>query len=345
MEPDSSGATLPSFMVQYIDIFICPVCSGALSVSSDRSRIECSTCDRSFQCENGIPLLFWPNEWDDKIDVTEVVKSFYEKNPFPGYEDVDSRRSLTEKAEKGVVARLLDDQIPHDAMVLEVGCGTGQLSNFLGMKLGRRIFATDISLSSLALGQEFKGQNFIDNVAFFQMNLFRPIFRPESFDLVICLGVLHHTSDPFLSFQSILRLVKKNGFIIVGLYNTYGRIPTDIRRVIFKFSGNRLKSLDPRLRGKKLGDMRKHMWFMDQYKNPHESKHTFGEVIRWFDQEGVEFINSVPKATAFTLLSPEENLFEVNPRGRRLDHFFVQLGMLLRGGREGGFFLMIGRKK
>ena len=331
-------------MVQHIDIFSCPACGGALNAPSARSGIECSKCNRSFICEKGIPLLFWPNEWDSTIDVLKNVKSFYEENPFPSYEDVDSIWSLRKKAETGVFARLLDDQIPHSARILEVGCGTGQLSNYLGSKWGKTVFATDISLGSLKLGQEFKELNHIDNVAFFQMNLFRPIFIPESFDFVICIGVLHHTNDPFLGFQSILRLLKKDGFIIVGLYNSYGRIPADIRRFIFKFSGNRFKFLDHRLRTKNISDKRKHMWFMDQYQNPHESKHTFEEVLSWFDRSGVNYINSVPKSTAFESISAEENLFETNARGTKLDHLFIQIGMLLRGGKEGGLFIMIGRK-
>ena len=278
-------------------------------------------------------------------DVTELVRTFYEKHPFPGYEDVDSSYSLQVKAEKGIVARLLNDNIPHGAMVLEVGCGTGQLSNYLGIQWGRMVVATDISLNSLKLGQGFKELNHINNVSFFQMDLFRPIFRPESFDFIICIGVLHHTNDPLLGIQSILRLIKRGGFIVLGLYNTYGRIPTDIRRFLFKISANRFKFLDPRLRAKELSDTRKHLWFMDQYKNPHESKHTMDEVLGWFDQSGIKFINSIPKSTAFVRLNPEEKLFERNSKGNRLDHLLVQLGMLFRGGGNGGLFLMIGRRK
>jgi len=336
--------TVQSIVSRNSNLFLCPACGGDLGISED--CFKCVSCGNEFPCDGGIPLLFWPSEWDDsKRDVTDVVNAFYEENPFPGYEDLDSKWSLREKAEKGIFARLLDDQIPHGARILEVGCGTGQLSNFLGMTWGRTVFATDICLNSLKLGEEFKEKERIDNVAFLQMNLFRPVFRPDSFDVVICNGVLHHTSDPFLGFQSISKLVKKSGFIIVGLYNTYGRIPTHIRRFIFRLSGNRFKFLDPRLRDENLSNMRKLIWFRDQYKNPHESKHTIGEVLSWFDQSGVEFINSVPKSTAFDPFSPEEKLFEANLRGTKLDRFFVQLGMLLRGGREGGFFVMIGRKK
>lgn len=345
MKSVDAGAAVPSLMIQYKDIFICPACSRGLNVSSDHCMIECPRCNISFKCENGIPLLFCPNEWGPKTDVTEDVKSFYEKTPFPNYEDVDSKWRLREKAEKGIFARLLDEQIPQGAMVLEVGCGTGQMSNFLGIKGGRTVFGTDVCLNSLKLGQEFKEQNSIDGVAFLQMNLFRPMFKPESFHLVICNGVLHHTSDPFLGFKSILKLVLKGGFIIIGLYNTFGRIPTDIIRFIFRLSGDRFKFLDSRLRDESLEHVKRHTWFMDQYKHPHESKHTIGEVLDWFGQSGVEFINSIPKAKAFEPFSPEEKLFKANQKGTSLDHLFVQLGMLLKGGSEGGFFIMIGRKR
>ena len=212
-----SSLAIDPQVAQCIDIFACPVCSGPLSVADDTHRIECTTCDRSFESENGIPLLFWPNEWDSKTDVTEIVKSFYEETPFPNYEDVDSESSFREKAEKGVFARLLNQQIPHGSRVLEVGCGTGQLANYLGMKWGRTVFGADMCLNSLRLGQEFKQRNEIANTALVQMNLFRPAFKTESFDLVLCNGVLHHTSDPFLGFQSICRLVKQGGFIVIGL--------------------------------------------------------------------------------------------------------------------------------
>ena len=118
----------------------------------DNTRtMECVRCDRSFGSENGVPLLFRPNEWESKADVTEVVKSFYEENPCPNYEDVDSAWSLRRKAEEGIFARLLDEQIPYGARVLEIGCGTGQLSNFLGMRWGRAVFGTDLCMNSLQL--------------------------------------------------------------------------------------------------------------------------------------------------------------------------------------------------
>jgi SAM-dependent methyltransferase len=213
------------------------------------------------------------------------------------------------------------------------------------MKWGRSVLATDICLNSLRMGHDFKEKNQITNVYFVQMNLFRPVFRQDTFDLVICNGVLHHTSDPFSGCQSISGLAKKGGYLSVGLYNTYGRIPQDIRRLIFRLTGYRLKFLDARLRDSSISDARKHIWFLDQYKNPRESKQTISDVLSWFDRSGVEFVNSIPKCRALEPFSPREKLFEARSRGTKFDHFLVQLGMLLSGGREGGFFVMIGRRK
>lgn len=345
MKSRESLAAVPELMVRELALFMCPTCGGALSVSDVRNALDCGACARSFPCEGGIPLLFWPTEWTLGEDVTEIVKAFYEATPFPNYDEMDSAESLRAKAERGVFARLLNEQIPHGAKILECGCGTGQLSNFLGLTWGRTVFATDICLNSLRLAHEFRERNDIDNACFLQMNLFRPVFRPESFDVVISTGVLHHTSDPFLGFRTILSCVKRGGFIIIGLYNAYGRLTTDLRRLIFRLNGDRFRFLDPRLRSERLDEGRERAWFMDQYKHPHESKHTIGEVLRWFERCGVEFVNGIPKVTASGTFSPEERLFESNSRGSALDHVLVQLSMLLTGGREGGFFIMIGRKK
>ena len=344
MHLDMKNTALPDLMLRHKDIFVCPIDGGTLDINANRSVIRCEECGQAFNTESQIPLLFWPNDWDSKTDVTSIIQAFYEENPFPNYEDIDSASVLIEKSRRGIFARLLDEQLPPAGKILEVGCGTGQVSNFLGIRGIRTVFGADACLNSLKLGQEFKEKNSIENTSFIQMNLFRPIFKPESFHLVMCNGVLHHTSDPYLGFKSILKLVKKGGFIIIGLYNKYGRISTDIRRLIFKASGNRFKFLDSRLENKNIDSLQRHTWFMDQYKNPHESKHTFGEILRWFDESGVEFLNSIPKSRAFVTFSENEKLFDIYKKGTWLDRLLIQTGMLIKDDGEGGFFLLVGRK-
>ncbi|MDO8431280.1 MAG: class I SAM-dependent methyltransferase [Candidatus Binatus sp.] len=290
--------------------------------------------------------MFLPTGWEpSRKDVTEIVRSFYEETPFPNYDSVDSRASLIEKARRGMFARALDQAIGESARILDAGCGTGQLSNFLGLCAGREVFGADVCVNSLRLAHRFKVAQSIDNVSFMQMNLFRPAFKPDSFDLVISNGVLHHTADPFEGFKSIGKLVRAGGYVVVGLYNKFGRLPLDLRRVLFRLTGDRFEWLDSRLRDPALDSVRRKTWFMDQYRNPHESKHTIDEVLGWFDKTGFEFINGIPATTPFAGVGDEHGLFEATPKGNSLDHLLVQLAMILKGGREGGFFVMIGRKR
>src|SRR5437879_5082758 len=227
----------------------CPICGGKLITMAD--QVNCEKYSHTFPVDGGIPQLFWQNDWPaDKPDVTLAMQAFYEKTPFPNYDDFDSAEALRLKARRGVFAKLLDEQIRHGSSILEVGCGTGQMSNFLGMTWGRTVVGADGCLHSLQLAENFRRENEIKGTRFLQMNLFRPVFPPESFDFVVCNGVLHHTSDPYLGFQSIGKLVKRGGFILIGLYNKYSRLATDFRRWMFRVSGDRMQFLDPQLRGR-----------------------------------------------------------------------------------------------
>jgi len=324
------------------DLLACPACGA--DVETGPAVIRCLGCSRSYPLVDGIPLFYYPHEQDRVEEVTEIVREFYESNPFPNYDDLDSRDSLTKKARHGKFARLLDEQIPDGGLVLEAGCGTGQLSNFLGMSWRRRVFGVDICLNSLRLAAAFSRRNSIKHVAFMQMNLFRPAFREQSFDVVISNGVLHHTNSPLDGFRAISRLVKPGGHIIVGLYNTIGRLTTDLRRALFNTLGDRFRFVDPHMRHANYNETRKQAWFMDQYKHPRESKHSFDEILSWFDSCGFDFTLSIPKIWPKTF-QPDENLFGCNPRGTRLGRLITQAEMLARGGEDGALFIMIGRNR
>jgi len=328
---------------EHREVLACPSCRARLHFRS--AVIACEKCGATYPfSEEGIPLLFCPNEgWTDRKDVTDVVKAFYEQNPFPNYDDVDSRESLAEKASRGLFARLLDEQIPVGSLVLDVACGTGQMTNFLGQSWKRKVIGADLCLNSLRLGKQFRDRYGINDAGFLQMNLFRPCFQDNTFDVVICNGALHHTGDPLGGFRLIGRLVKPGGVILIGLYNKIGRLPTDFRRWIFRTIGDGFAFLDDHMRNKNYNAARKQSWFMDQYKHPHESKHTFSETLEWFDSNGFEFLSSIPK------IEPEgfkanEKLFEPHSRGTIATRFLAEFEMLLKGGVDGGLFIVIGRR-
>jgi SAM-dependent methyltransferase len=177
------------------------------------------------------------------------------------------------------------------------------------------------------------------------MNLYRPIFKEESFDVVLCNGVLCATAEPYRGFQSVFPLVKRGGYLLIGTYNTYGRLITDARRGLIRLFGNRFAFLDPHLRNERLGERKKEAWLADQYNHPYETKQSFGEVLSWFKKNDFEFMYGIPNPKAFAPFQENASLFEPHPAGNWLDHFIAQTKLMFQGSYEGGFFVMIGRRK
>jgi len=277
-------------------------------------------------------------------EVARRVRTFYERHPFPTYEPTDSPGGLVEKAQLGVFAALLDRQIPYKARVLDAGCGTGQLPIFLSLVGGRTVVGIDFSYASLAEGRRFIQRYGQTRVALLQMDLFALGLSPESFDCIISTGVLHHTADPYGAFRGLCRLLSPGGHILIGLYNRYARIPLRVRRWIFRLAGRRLEWLDYVLRHSR-DETKKHIWFMDQYAHPHETTHTLDEVMGWFATNGIECLGVVPRLTPGAPLTPADRLFEPSPLSTPLGRLLGQLLWMFTIGREGGLFVVVGRRR
>jgi len=333
----------PGNLDSILPLLRCPIDGEALAW--DRIAGELRDPSHSYLIKDGIPLLF-ARRTDAPVienDVTDVVREFYEDTPFPNYDGLDSRESLRTKARASVAAQLLDQEIPKSAKILEVGCGTGQMTNFLAMTPGRTVIGSDICHNSLSLAVGFRDRFGINNAHFVQMNLFDPFFRQHSFDVLISNGVLHHTGDAAAAFRSIQELVRPRGYAIIGLYNWLGRLPTLwLRSLIHRF-GDFAALLDSRMRQER-DPGRRRAWFMDQYKHPHETKHSIDEVMHWFDQADFDFVSCIP-TIGDSEFTPDMRLFEPHPKGSYLDRISTELEMLISGGTDGGLYVMIGRKR
>ncbi len=319
-------------------VLVCPV-TGETLEPVDGEWV--SEGGRKYAVDDGIVRTFVEVD-GTAASATDTVQSFYEEAPFPNYNDFDTISSFVKQAEQGIFARMLKEQIPVGSTILEVGCGTGQLSNYLAATSLNRVYGADMTLHSLQLGSRFAKANDISRVKFVQMNLFRPSIRPASIDVLITNGVLHHTQDTREALLSIAPLVKPGGYFIVGLYNQIGRLRTDFRRHLYKVFGDRMLFMDPHLRGELSPDKRR-AWVRDQYLHPVERKHTMTEVLEWFEEAGLSFVSSIPG-----ILKPFDastRLFEDTSPGSNIDRTMAEFSMLFSSyGGEGGLYIMIGRK-
>ena len=237
--------------------------------------------------------------------IGQAVQDFYDETPFPDYdlERFNVREDLASIAYP--FAQILDRSIPVDASVIDVGTGTGQLSAYLSLRR-EKVWGIDFSDGSLSKAHGLKEKLdlrtwCLQKVDILDSTQVRAI--EERFDYLLCLGVLHHTENPYGAFRNILPLLRPGGFVAIGLYNRFGRSLLKTRqllaRTIFK-NNDRIRDRFIRMQITDTADPeRLHGWWNDQYLHPHEDTHTVGEVLRWFGENDIEFFHTVPSLTPF----------------------------------------------
>ena len=321
---------------ELLGVLACPACRRELRARG--STLGCSGCGSVFGVPDGIPDLRC--ELDAR---TDAVREFYTAAPFPGYPPRDDYPALRARAERSEFARLLDHAIAPDATVLELGCGTGQMSLFLATG-DRLVVGADLTRASLALAADAARRFGIERVRFVETELRRPGLREGAFDVVYCSGVLHHTPDPEASFRAIAPLVRPGGVIVIGLYNAYARLPHRLRRAVARLTKLRWIPFDPVLRDRATEPARRLAWLRDQYRHPEEHRHTIAEVQRWFRASGVAFVRTYPSAVIAERAADCGGLFTPAADDWGLESVLHQLCWSWTLGREGGLFVVIGRR-
>ena len=170
--------------------------------------------------------------------------------------------------------------------VLEFGCGTGWLTNTLSYIYKKNITSIDFTAKAIETAK-LVSESLNVQPRYIQSDIFD--YRDsKKYDLVISMGVLHHTIDCKKAFEKISKFVKPGGYIYVGLYHLYGRRPmlnflqgfarwhgVDSAYNLFKHMSKDMNNPDHSF-----------SWFRDQVLHPHETQHTFIELKKWVNNIG-----------------------------------------------------------
>ncbi len=103
--------------------------------------------------------------------------------------------------------------------VLDVGCGYGRTA-FFAARYGAEVLAMDINPDAVAATAENCAS--MPRVHVLQGDLYNPPLRAEAFDLVSCLGVIHHLDHPKRAFDLLARLVRSGGRLQTWVYGPRG---------------------------------------------------------------------------------------------------------------------------
>ena len=98
---------------------------------------------------------------------------------------------------------------------LDAGCGGGRYTKAL-KDLGADVYAFDVDGEVAKVAMERTG------IPVLVASATHIPFPDETFDYVICMGVLNHVDDPDNGFRELARVLKQGGTMVFGVYGDYG---------------------------------------------------------------------------------------------------------------------------
>jgi 2-polyprenyl-3-methyl-5-hydroxy-6-metoxy-1,4-benzoquinol methylase len=136
---------------------------------------------------------------------------------------LDNKRAGLDQSSKRLFAETgwSSSSLREDQTILEVGSGAGRFTQVILNESEAKLYSVDYS--------DAIEVNYLNNHAiasnrskFFQSSIYQLPFEPESFDQVICLGVLQHTPDVELSIKALAEKVAVGGQLTVDFYPIRG---------------------------------------------------------------------------------------------------------------------------
>ena len=287
--------------------------------------------------------------------VTERSRSFYERYPFPGTRPIDQDGLILLRRLTRSVGARLEGRRARALRILDAGCGTGNTSVALARQFPSvELVGIDQSVASLEKARAAAGTAGLANVRFLEWDLMKPLRGEGDFDLVLCLGVLHHTAGMKTALANLGRALRRDGELYLWIYGKHGRYrhslnmrllallqatgardsdPVHLARELLRYSpeNGAMQDLAGNTRGGALEQRAfdDSVWIADQFLNPHETCIEMSQLLRLATSAGlaIDDVVGMDAAAAKRLLPPLlEARFQLLSRRRQL----VALDLLVK---------------
>ena len=167
------------------------------------------------------------------------------------------------------------------------------------------------------------------------------LYRPSAlFDVVVSLGVLHHTDNCAAAVRRVCEFVKPGGHVFIGLYHKFGRQPfLDHFREMRRAGASEEAMLERyrQLHSNFDDETMLRSWFRDQVLHPRGTQHTLEEMIPVIAQAGMQLVSTSinrfgPVNSLKKLYAEEKKLKQVGEERLRQNQYFT------------GFFVFLAQK-
>ncbi|PKL70330.1 MAG: hypothetical protein CVV30_02935 [Methanomicrobiales archaeon HGW-Methanomicrobiales-1] len=196
---------------------ICPIHKKKLEYNEKENRFICQNkC--SFSIINNIPRFVPYKNYADSFG---LQWNTYKQT------QLDSFTKTTISQDR--LKRLLGGtfEILQGKDVLEAGCGAGRFTEIL-LQNGANVFSVDLSA---AVEANYDNCKMYQNYFVCQADITNLPVSSDTFDLVICIGVIQHTPDPEKTIDALSSYVKPGGLLVIDHY-TYGYPETPSRKIL-----------------------------------------------------------------------------------------------------------------
>ena len=267
------------------------------------------------------------------------VLKFYEQLPFNVYGDLTSAENQIKKYDPlKVYPELKKIFLKYKKIkVIDFGCGGGWLVNSLSYHCGDTAQVKGVDFNPVAIDYANKLKSRLKlNSKFISSDLFT-FNDTQKYDVIISLGVLHHTNNCKEAIKHICKFGKLNSYLFLGLYHKYGRKPFLDHFKGIKHKSDKFKFIEYKKLHNISDEKKLYSWFRDQVLHPHETQHTFEELIKIF------------KTTKYKILSTSINKFkdiksfeEIISNEKKLTYYAEK--KIKNSEYYPGFFITIGKK-
>jgi 2-polyprenyl-3-methyl-5-hydroxy-6-metoxy-1,4-benzoquinol methylase len=240
---------------------------------------------------------------------TDAVRSFYETHPYPApIDNLDRHRELYRNPDRRRALSLLlwPTEAPRAVReILIAGCGTSQAAIHALREPDARVTAIDISETSLRHTRNLQQKYGLRNLDLHRLPIEQIRELGQTFDQIVCTGVLHHLPDPDIGLRALRDVLAPNGAMHLMVYATYGRAGIYMMQKYCRLLGIRVSLQELRDLGATIGalsadhpisgvarqarDFRNPDALADALLHPQDRAYTVPQLYSWLKRCGLSF--------------------------------------------------------
>ena len=199
-----------------------------------------------------------------------------------------------------------------DIRILDAGCGSGVGTEYLvHLNPQAQVVGIDLSAGTLEVAKKRCQSSGADRVEFHHLSIYDVDKIPGEFELINCVGVLHHLPDPIRGIEALAKKLAPGGLMHIFVYGELGRWEIQLmQKAIALLQGNKKGDYRDGVQvgrqifaslpeNNRIVKREKERWamenqrdecFADMYVHPQETDYNIDTLFALIEASGLDFV-------------------------------------------------------